>query len=65
MTKLLASDNLRLFRLVSLETERYDYDRKVAYQKYELSTLRHRVNDLINKTGKNKPRVGKLKIPTM
>jgi len=51
--------------LLLLETERYDHDRKITYQKYELSTLRHRVNDLINKSGKNKPRVGKLKIPTM
>lgn len=50
--------------LVHLETERVSYEHKVNDQKYELGTLRHRVNDLINKSGKSKqPRVGKLKIP--
>lgn len=53
-----------LLRLVHLETERVNYEHKVNDQKYELGTLRHRVNDLINKSGKSKqPRVGKLKIP--
>ena len=49
-------------RLHSLETQRVDYEQNISRQKYDLSTLRHRVNDLINKSGKNKPRVGKLRL---
>ena len=50
-----------IFRLYQLEEERFDYSKACDDQKYQLSTLRHRVNDLMNKSGKTK-RVGKLSV---